>query len=125
MKRTIIGAALGLTAIIGVGAAVNADRPSDNEKVWVCHVVNGQGEFKNGYNLIHVDSSAADGEGRNDHTQHEANDGRRDLIPAPGGANSTCGATPPDTTEPPVETVGPSPPSGDGISELDDLRPVG
>ena len=75
-------AALGAMSTGGAGAT----KPDDEgeHKVWVCHVVEGQGELKNGYNLIEVDVAAVETEG---HLNHVSNDGlRRDIIPAPYGA---------------------------------------
>lgn len=88
-------AALAVTLFIGAGAA-SATKPDDEgvHKTWICHVVNGEGELKNGYNLIEVDLAATNGP---DHYQHVSNDGRHDIIPAPGGEFSTCGG--------PVETT--------------------
>ena len=93
--------ALGLAGVAGVGAgegrshevAVAEGNGGDYEeehKIWICHGVNGEGENKNGWNLIEVDASAADGEGENDHTQHVRKDGEADIIPAPGGENPYC-----------------------------------
>jgi hypothetical protein len=69
-------------------------------KVWICHGVEGQGEFKTGWNLIEVDASAVDGQGQNDHSQHVTKDGRSDIIPALGvedGAAPYCPAPVPLT----------------------------
>ena len=81
MKKTLIFAAvtmLGLRSLgaMSTGGATKVDAEGE-PKVWICHVVEGQGELKNGYNLIEVDEAAVDGQGQNDHTQHVTKDGRR------------------------------------------------
>jgi len=45
-----------------------AATPGDDHKVTICHVTNSE---KNPYVVIEVDVAAFDGEGVNDHTQHE------------------------------------------------------
>ena len=71
-----------------------ATKPDDDggHEVWICHVVEGQGELKNGYNLIQVDQAAIESEG---HQNHVSKDGRRDIIPAPYGAQSQMPRTRP------------------------------
>ena len=113
MKKTLIFAAaatLGIAALAATSTGgAGATKPDDDggHKVWICHVVEGQGELKNGYNLIEVDEAAIESEG---HQNHVSKDGRRDIIPAPYGAQSRC-LVPDPPNRPPVETdwTGPEP----------------
>jgi LPXTG-motif cell wall-anchored protein len=77
---------------------------NDDHKTWICHVVEGQGENGTGYNHIEVDNDSIDGAGNNDHTQHVAKDGRRDIIPAPAEG---CPVIPTDPTTPPTDPTTP------------------
>ena len=55
MKRTFIVAAFGLLSIAAMGAASSGEaQATPQDKVLVCHATSGQGELKNGYNLIEV-----------------------------------------------------------------------
>ena len=86
-----------------------AGNGNEDHKTWICHVVEGRGEDGIGYNYIEVDNDSIDGEGNNDHTQHLAKDGRRDIIPAPAGG---CPVIPTDPTTPPTDpTVPPTDPT--------------
>jgi LPXTG-motif cell wall-anchored protein len=113
MKKALVFAAVAMLGVAAFGAAstggVGATKPDDEgeHKVWICHVVEGQGELKNGYNLIEVDVAAVETEG---HRNHVSKDGRRDIIPAPYGAQSQC-IMPDLPAKPPVETewIGPRP----------------
>jgi LPXTG-motif cell wall-anchored protein len=104
-------------------------------KVWVCHATAGEGELKNGYNLIFVDVASTQpggGQGENDHYGHSTTDPKvnkkfgdakdgyilkdyilseytlRDEVPTslPG----KCGETPPPKVEvtPSVEYAAPT-----------------
>ena len=108
MKKTLIFAAATMLGFAALGAmspgGAGATKPDDEgeHKVWVCHVVEGQGELKNGYNLIEVDVAAVETEG---HLNHVSNDGlRRDIIPAPYGALSQCIPVPEAPEKAPMET---------------------
>lgn len=63
-----VAAALLGVAAVGVGTAsldnhASATKPDGEHKVWICHATSGEGELKNGFNLIHVDVAS---------TQYEA-----------------------------------------------------
>ncbi len=110
MKRALVFAAttmLGIATLAASGAGATKPDEDGGHKVWICHVVEGQGELKNGYNLIYVDEAAIQSEG---HLNHVSKDGQRDIIPAPYGAQSRC-IMPVMPEKPPVETewTGPGP----------------
>lgn len=52
---------------------VSAQRNDGDHKIYICHKTSSE---TNPYVVLHIDESAADGEGANDHTHHEG-----DIIP--------------------------------------------
>lgn len=91
MKKLLIGCLLSAATLMAVPAPVSA---TGNEKVTICHRTNSE---TNPYVMITVSKKAVDGEGKNDHTHHVADEQhpRGDIIPAPEGG---C----PDATDEPV-----------------------
>ena len=78
MRRSIVAVAVALFGVSAIGtmAPALATKPDSGgeHKVWVCHATAGEGELKNGYNLIYVDvaSTQPNGSyhGENDHYGH-------------------------------------------------------
>ena len=103
MHRTkkIAVTAMAATLLMAGGVSSAQAARGDNEKITICHRTNSD---RNPYVKITVSKKAADGEGRNDHTHHVADENheRGDIIPAPPGG---C----PGGTDP-----GPGPDPGDG-----------
>ena len=108
---------------IPLGSTASATTGEDH-KVWVCHATSGQGELKNGYNLIHVDIASTQGEAHLAHATTDPKDNKEfgtlyDYIDVdPEDLPGKCGVTPPvttlppvvTTTQPPVVSVGTAPP---------------
>ena len=116
MKRRTLGAMLGTAALAGMfavaGAPASATKPDaqGEHKVWVCHATSGQGELKNGYNLIEVDIASTQGQAHLAHAETDPKNNSTfgvlyDLIDV--GPNSDCGGVPP---EPPAWTPPTYPP---------------
>jgi LPXTG-motif cell wall-anchored protein len=81
MRAKYLAIAVALLGISAIGAVAPAGAtkpdPDGEHKVWVCHATSGQGELKNGYNLIYVDvaSTVPNGaHGENDHYGHSTTD---------------------------------------------------
>ena len=95
MSRTTrtAGSVLVVSALAALLVApASATPPVDGEhQVTICHVTESEG---NPYVLITVDVAAFDGEGANDHSHHEAKDGRVDVVSVDG----TCPGLEPTTT---------------------------
>jgi hypothetical protein len=116
VKRRIGVASLAAGGLLMIGAAT-AEATAD--KVWVCHVT---GSSSNPFVLIHVAASAADGEGKNDHTLHqgdliEGRDGDAATVKAgcvktpPPTSTSTTGTSTVTVTTPPTSTTTTEPPT--------------
>lgn len=74
MKQKIIGTVAILAGVLtfAAGTAGATQKDDDGEhKVWVCHATAGEGELKNGYDLIHVDVASTKGEA---HLAHATTD---------------------------------------------------
>ena len=95
-------AAGALVAGFGVvaGTTASADGKTDEEhKVWICHATSGQGELKNGYNLIEVDDDAV--AAHRAHVEDNKKFGTlHDLIDVDPA--DKCGGIPPEATAPPT-----------------------
>jgi len=91
LRRLVLVTSLGVLAALAIAGATSArvdvgssgtasafaGLTNDEHKVTICHAVTGQGETKNGYNIITVDKdSIATGHA------NESVDGRTDIIPA-------------------------------------------
>ncbi len=78
MRRSSVAVAVALFGVSAIGtmapALATKPDPDSEHKVWVCHATAGEGELKNGYNLIYVDvaSTVPNGSyhGENDHYGH-------------------------------------------------------
>ena len=78
MRRSIVAVAVALFGVSAIGtmapALATKPDPAGEHKVWVCHATAGEGQLKNGYNLIYVDvaSTQPNGSyhGENDHYGH-------------------------------------------------------
>lgn len=89
-------------AVLSLGGTAHADNSDKNDehKVWVCHKVQGEGELKNGYNLIEVDLNSTNGP---DHLQHEGD--IIDVDPSLLCGGATTSTSSPDTTSTSTTTV--------------------
>jgi LPXTG-motif cell wall-anchored protein len=87
MKRITTILVAMLVAFLMGGSWAWATQPTGH-KVDVCHATSGEGELKNGYNLINVDIASAgypDSEGNNNHASHDGTFGNMvgpDIIAA-------------------------------------------
>ena len=74
------------SASVDVGNSGGSSRglTNDERKVTICHAVKGEGETKNGYNIISVDKDSINP----GHAQHNE-EGKTDIIPAFPAANTT------------------------------------
>jgi LPXTG-motif cell wall-anchored protein len=78
MRRSIVAVAVTLFGVAAIGtitpARATQPDPDGQHKVWVCHATAGEGELKNGYNLIYVDEASTQPNGsyhgENDHYGH-------------------------------------------------------
>ncbi len=78
MRRSFVAVAVALFGVSAIGtmapALATKPDPGGEHKVWVCHATAGEGELKNGYNLIYVGvaSTQPNGSyhGENDHYGH-------------------------------------------------------
>lgn len=123
MRKSFIAVAAGLLGISAIGtmAPAFATKPDSDDvhKVWVCHATAGEGELKNGYNLIYVDVASTvpnnSFHGENDHYGHSTTSPKNnskygllyDIIDGVG-PNSDCGGPgepPPMPSKDPVEST--------------------
>jgi LPXTG-motif cell wall-anchored protein len=122
MRAKYLAIAVALLGISAIGAVAPAGAtkpdPDGEHKVWVCHATSGQGELKNGYNLIYVDvaSTRPNGaHGENDHYGHSTTDPKDNrtfgvlydyLDVDPNNLPGKCGTqVPPEPSKDPVERL--------------------
>jgi len=123
MRRSIVAIAVALLGVSAIGtmgpARATQPDPDGEHKVWVCHATAGEGELKNGYNLIYVDvaSTQPNGSyhGENDHYAH-ANTRPKDnskygllydyLDVDPNNLPGKCGRPEMPTRDPVEELIG-------------------
>ncbi len=121
MRRSIVAVAVALFGVSAIGtmapALATESDPDNGHKVWVCHATAGEGELKNGYNLIHVDVASTvpndSYHGENDHYGHSTTSPKKnskygllyDIIGVdPANLPSECGR-PEMPSKDPVETL--------------------
>ena len=106
MRKSFVAVAAALLGISAAGtmapALATQPDPDGEHKVWVCHATAGEGELKNGYNLIYVDVASTvpndSFHGENDHYGHATTSPKDnskygllyDYLNV--GPDSTCGA---------------------------------
>ena len=85
----MVVAVLLVGVLVGPAAATTPDSDG-NHTVTICHVTNSD---TNPFVVIEVDLAAFDGEGANDHSHHQAKDGRFDVVFEDGACDWDGGST--------------------------------
>ena len=82
MRKILTTIALTVFAVSMFNTVASATKPNPDHKVTICHAVNGEGETKNGYNIITVDVASILKEGHDEHSKTKDGVTHYDIIPA-------------------------------------------